>query len=125
MHAQRRPRIRTKSVTAKVTPEEETLLRSRAAAEGITLGEWSRNALLAAARVSPDTRLLLSEIMALRMSFLALHAELLAGGEPPTNERIKQVVDGADKGKFAAADRRIQSYLSQRQAASTGGASNE
>lgn len=113
MHVQKRTRIRTQSVTAKVTLAEEAALKTRAEQEGLTLGEWARKSLLAAAEISPDTTLILSEVMALRIAVLAIQSEGLVALDAITKERVTQLVDAAEKSKFSSAAKRVQAFRTQ------------
>ena len=108
MYASKRTKLRTRSVTAKVSPEEECLLKQRANADGVTLSEWSRQVLLEAVCGSQQIRLLLSELLALRMIVLRLHLDLIEGDQP-TKERVKEILERADATKHALAEQRIQS----------------
>ena len=100
-----RIKSRTRSVTAKVTPTEELLLKAEADRAGLTLSEWSREALLSFTKVSPDTRLLLAETMALRMVVVRLLADSIQGIKP-SEERLKILLQQADQAKFQHADTR-------------------
>ncbi|MGA8025571.1 MAG: hypothetical protein WB992_00380 [Bryobacteraceae bacterium] len=112
MYAAKRTKLRTRSVTAKVSTEEESLLKQRAKAEGVTLSEWSRQVLLEAVCGSQEIRLLLSELLALRMIVLRLHLDLIEGDQP-TKERVKEILERADATKHALAEQRIQSVRLQ------------
>jgi len=103
MYAAKRTKLRTRSVTAKVSPEEESLLKQRANAGGVTLSEWSRQVLLEAVCGSQEIRLLLSELLALRMIVLRLHLDLIEGDQP-TKERVKEIggVAHATNGELSA-----------------------
>jgi hypothetical protein len=112
MYASKRTKLRTRSVTAKVSPEEESLLKHRADDDGVTLSEWSRKVLLDSVCGSQEIRLLLSELLALRMIVLRLHLDLLEGDQP-TKERIKEILERADATKHTLAEQRIQLVRSQ------------
>lgn len=72
MEAGSRPKILTGCIAARITPEEEALVRQRAEAAGLSPSEWARRALTAVASTSPETRLLLEQIEALRVVVTAL-----------------------------------------------------
>jgi hypothetical protein len=112
VHAAKRSRTLTSSVTAKVTPAEEELFKSHARAAGLTSSEWSRQALIRAASCAPETRLVLSELMALRTVLLTLHTDLLRGHEV-TEERIAAALKQADARKYAMADGRIELFRAE------------
>jgi hypothetical protein len=106
MQSSSRLKTVTASVTAKVTPGEEKLCRARAEEAGLSLSEWSRGALIRAASFTPETRLLLAELMALRAVILPLHAEILKGNKL-TDTFIAETMKQADARKFAMAENRL------------------
>jgi hypothetical protein len=112
LHAAKRLRTLTASMTAKVTPEEEKLFKMQAREAGLTPSEWCRQALIRAASCTPETRLVLSELMALRMVLLTLHTDLLQGHEV-TGERVAEALKQADARKYAMADGRIDLYRAE------------
>ena len=112
MHASNRSKTLTGNVTARVTPDEQALLQLRADAARLTLSEWSRRVLLEAVDGSQETRLLLSELLALRMIVLRLHLDLIEGDQP-TKERVKEILERADATNHALAEQRIQSVRLQ------------
>ncbi len=112
MYASKRTKLRTRSVTAKVTPEEESVLKQRANADGVTLSERSRQVLLDGVCGSQEIRLLLSEVLALRMIVLRLHLDLIEGDQP-TKERVEEILERADATKHTLAEQRLQSGRSQ------------
>jgi hypothetical protein len=87
-------------------------MEQRAQQAGLSLSEWCRQALLRALDVSPETRLLLSELLAIRKVFLALHVEALQG-QPLNEQRVRQAVENAEATKHAMADSRIHAFRSQ------------
>jgi hypothetical protein len=109
MHAANRSKTLTGNVAARVTPEEQARLQQRADEAGLTLSEWARQVLLEAVRSSQETRLLLSELLALRMIVLRLHLDLIEGDQP-TKERLKEILERADATKHALAEQRIQGF---------------
>jgi hypothetical protein len=113
LHAARRTKTLTASLTAKVTPEEEKLFKAQAREAGLTSSEWCRQALIRAASCAPETRLVLSEVMALRTVLLTFHTDLLQGHEL-TEERIAAVLKQADTKKYAMADNRIEMFRAEK-----------
>ena len=112
MHASNRSKTLTGNVTARVTPEEQARFQERAEHAGLTLSEWARQVLLEAVVSSQETRLLLSELLALRMIVLRLHLDLIEGDQP-TEQRVKEILERADATKHALAEQRIQSIRSE------------
>lgn len=106
MHSSTRPKTLIATVTAKHTVEEEQRIKERADAAGLTVSEWARQTHLEALSVSPETRLILSELLGLRRMFLALQVDAVHGHEV-TPERLRTVMDEAEKTKFEMADKRI------------------
>jgi uncharacterized protein (DUF1778 family) len=121
MHASNRSKTLTGNVTARVTPDEQVRLQQRADEVGLTLSEWARQVLLEALRSSQETRLLLSELIALRMIVLRLHLDLIEGDQP-TKERLKEILERADATKYALAEQRIQGFQSHPTASKSAGA---
>ena len=112
MHTATRTKARTRSVTAKVTPREEALLRKCSEEQGLTLSEWLRQVALQGAQTSPEARLLLSELLSLRMIVLRLNLDQI-GGEEITEARVKEILDRAEASKLSLAEQRIQAFRSQ------------
>jgi hypothetical protein len=69
--------------------------------------------LIQALDTSLDTRLVLSETLALRKIVLALHLDL-SQGQAVTEQRIRSVVENAEATKFAMAESRIHAFRSQK-----------
>ena len=113
MYSSKHSKTLTASITAKVTPEEQRLIRERAQEAGLRPSEWCRQVLLSGLVVAPETRLILSEVLAVRKVFLALLIDLLQG-QKPTEQRIREVVENAEATKFAMTDSRIHAFRSQR-----------
>lgn len=111
MHSSNRRKTLTGSATAKLTEAEETLVKQAAAASGLTKSEWCRQVLLQAINTCPETRLVLSELLALRVILLRLHLDLIDGQEP-TKERLSELFNQADATKYSLADKRILAYRS-------------
>ena len=95
---------RTKSISTKVTEAEHDEIVRRA--EPLTVSEWARAVLLAAAQPDPLHFLLLAELLALRTIVLNLNFALAASG-PPTTEAMQALIDRADAGKLSKAEDRI------------------
>src|SRR5579875_2451720 len=107
MHAAKaKQRTRTRSITAKVTVDEEAVLKAAAENAGLTVSEWSRQALLGCAAVSPDARLLLAEFLALRTVIVRLYGDQIQGLRA-SDERLKVLLQQAETSKFDQADSRI------------------
>jgi hypothetical protein len=112
VHGLRRRKTLTGSATAKLTSAEENLVREAAAAAGLTKSEWCRQVLLQAIHTGPETRLVLSELLALRVILLRLHLDLIEGQEP-TKERLSELFSQADATKYSLADKRILAFRSE------------
>lgn len=112
MHGSNRRKTLTGSATAKLTSAEENLIKEAAAAAGLTKSEWCRQVLLQAIQTGPETRLMLSELLALRVILLRLHLDLIEGHEP-TKERLSELFSQADATKYSLADKRILALRSE------------
>ena len=95
---------RTKSISTKVTEAEYNDITRRA--EPLTVSEWARGILLAAAQPDPLHFLLLSELLALRTIVVNLNFALAVSG-PPTTEAMHSLIDRADAEKLSKAEDRI------------------
>lgn len=102
--------VRPRSVGAKLTEDQYTLVRERAAQMGISPGEFFRFATLERLYSPIETRLMLAEMIRLQKIILSFHATVLNGGTL-TRERIDSIVREADQGKFELADQRIAAGL--------------
>jgi len=111
MAKQRNPRSLVACANVKVTAEELTSIRSRAAAEGLTVSEWGRLKLLAALNVDPVVRTMMAEFLAMRRVVLALYTEARRGGKELSQAAIDNLVADSDYRKYAMADRRIRETL--------------
>ena len=114
MHSRVRSASLTETLGIRVTEHERNTLEKRAEEAGISLSEWCRQLLLDGLAVSPETRLILSEVLAVRKVFLALMLDLIQG-QKPNEPRIREVVDQAEATKFAMAESRIHKFRSQKQ----------
>ncbi len=112
MHKAIRAKTLTANATAKLTVEEERRIRAQATSCGLTKSEWCRQVLLEALDASQGTRLLLSELLALRTVVLRLHADLLQGLDC-SDARLKAILDRADLDKFNQAENRINKFHSE------------
>ena len=106
MFVARRKKILTNALALRVTEDESQRISHSAAQAGLTVSEWGRQVVLEALDGPPWTRLLLGEFLALRSVVVDLHNDLLQGVQP-SNERLKAILDVADKRKFEQADRRL------------------
>lgn len=106
MHTSNKSKTLTASITTKVTPDEQDRIKQQAKDAGLRPSEWCRQALLGAIACAPDTRLLLSEFLAVRRVFLALALDH-ANGRNITASRLDEIANDAEATKFAMADRRV------------------
>lgn len=111
MHASNRPKVLTRHVGTRLTPDEATRLEMRAQEQGLTASEWLRQITLQVLEFPSAARLLLAEVMSLRKIVLALHADLLQGHRP-TEQRVREAIEQAESTKFAIADNRILAFRS-------------
>lgn len=111
MGKQRNPRSLVACANVKVTAEELTSIRNRAAAEGLTVSEWGRLKLLSALNVDPVVRTMMAEFLAMRRVVLALYTEARRGGKELSQAAIDNLVADSDYRKYAMADRRIRETL--------------
>jgi hypothetical protein len=111
MGNQRNPRSLVACANVKVTAEELASIRTRAAAEGLTVSEWGRLKLLSALNVDPVVRTMMAEFLAMRRVVLALYTEARRGGKDLSQAAIDNLVADSDYRKYAMADRRIRETL--------------
>lgn len=104
--------LRSRTVGSKMTESEYQQLVAVAEREGLTLGEWCREVLLAHAnssdlyKPSVTERTLLAEFVALRM--ILLNALSKIGKQVELNERDLQVLtERADQERFSRAEERL------------------
>lgn len=112
MHSRVRSASLTETLGIRVTEGERTALEQRAEEAGISLSEWCRQVLLTGLAASPETRLILSEVLSIRRVFLALALDH-AKGNKLTELRLDEVAKDAEIAKFALADNRIFSFRKQ------------
>lgn len=96
----------------RLTPAENKRVKQCAEAAGLTRSEWCRQVLLHTLDAPLETRLVLSELLALRMIVLRLQLDLIEG-EQPTMERMKEILERADATKYTLAEQRIRALQSQ------------
>ena len=109
MHARTRTASLTETLGIRVTEDERQALEQRAELARLSLSEWCRQALLGSIESSPDTRLILSELLGLRRIFLALQVDFVQGKEV-TPERLRAAMEEAEQTKFEMADKRISAF---------------
>ncbi len=95
---------RTKGLSTKLTDDEYAELERAAGTQ--TLGTWAREALLLVARRSPAEAVVMAEVVALRTILLNWHYAQCAG-EAVTAERMQQLIERADRDRFARAAARM------------------
>ncbi len=104
--------LRNRTVGSKMTESEYEKLITVAERDGLTLGEWCREVLLARANanVGKDTstpeQTLLAEVMALRMILLNALFKL-AQGAVLTTEELDRLIERADGERFERAQERF------------------
>jgi len=104
--------LRSRTVGSKMTENEYAQLAAIAEREGVTLGEWCREVLLARANATAGVaatvteQALLAEIVALRAILLnALYK--LAPQEDLTDLDLDRLIERADKERFQRAKERL------------------
>jgi hypothetical protein len=95
---------RTKSIGTKLTAEEYAQVVR--VADGHSLSEWVRDVLLGLVTPQPAHHALLAEVLALRTIVLNLQFAV-AGGEPPTTDTMKRLIERADDEKHRRAFERL------------------
>jgi len=108
----RRSIVRTNTVSGKFTDAEAKALGKRAADRGQLLGEWAREALLAAGRQQQEDKgnsALFAEVMALRL-LLINTLEPLVRGDKMTPEQFKEMLRYVRTNKRKAAADMLVSY---------------
>jgi len=104
--------LRSRTVGSKMTQSEYEKLVTVAERDGLTLGEWCREVLLAQASNTEGTRpmateqTLLAEVMALRMVLLNALFKL-AQGAVLTTEELDRLIERADGERFERAQERV------------------
>ena len=110
MHSRKRTKTLTNYVSSRLTSDEEQRINRRAEMAGLTKSEWCRQAILRALDVSPDSRLIVAEILALRRMFLALQIDEIHG-QKPSEERLSFLISQADLYKRAMTEARVRDFL--------------
>ena len=111
-HGRRRSIVRTHTVSGKFTDAEAKALEKRASDRGQLLGEWVREALLAAGRLQQqdkDNVTVFVEVQALRL-LLINTLEPLLRGEKMTPEQFKEMLRYVKNNKRKAAADMLASY---------------
>jgi hypothetical protein len=104
--------LRNRTVGSKVTESEYALLAAIAEREGVTVGEWCREVLLAQVNAAQGVvataaeQTLLAEVVALRAILLnALYK--LAPQEDLTDQDLDRLIERADMERFQRAKQRL------------------
>ena len=110
-----KPPLRTKSIGFKVSEEEYAQLETAAQADGRTLGEWCREAILRggasdAERHDPA----LAEIIGVRLLLVKVLGPV-AAGEKVTSEKYNQLLDQISEAKHQLAAKLQQQARQKRQ----------
>jgi hypothetical protein len=104
--------FRTVTASTKVTDQELAQLENAAAARGVRLGEWIRDALFRAARLSPDESEPdphMVEIIGLQM-FLTRVLTAVASGERMSREQCQELMRNVKANKHRAARDAMEQY---------------
>jgi hypothetical protein len=112
IRGRRRSIVRTNTVSGKFTDAEAKALGKRAAERGQLLGEWAREALLAAGRQQQqdkENNTLFAEVVALRL-LLINTLEPLLRGDKMTPEQFKEMLRYVKTNKRKAAADMLASY---------------
>jgi hypothetical protein len=98
------PRPRSKSISTKVTEEEYAQFVALAGDQ--TISEWTRDALLKAAKPSPAEQTIVAELLALRTILMNILFSI-ANREQLTSTAMDDIIKHADAGKLAKALERL------------------
>ena len=112
MHARVQSASLTETLGIRVTEDERKGFELRAEEAGLSLSEWCRQLLLTGLAASPETRLILSEVLSIRRMFLSLALDQ-AKGHRLTESRLDELAKHAEAAKFALADNRILTFRKQ------------
>jgi hypothetical protein len=112
-----KPGFRTKSLGTRLTPEELREVETAAERDGKKPAEWVREAVLRAARPSPEvpTELLLEELAALRYIVLNVFeatAQASEKGQPLATGSVARISEAADNRKRAKAQKLLAEFRS-------------
>jgi len=102
--------LRSKSVTAKVTPDEYKLFAGYAGDR--TISEWARDVLLQATTGRPIEEAVLAEVLAMRTIILNVHFATLTGLSVNAGN-IQGVIERADRDKIQRARERLVASVDQ------------
>lgn len=103
MFAAKRERVYTEGIWVKVTPETAAAIKQAAGADGIREPEWLRKMIASALRPDPNVRMLLAELMAMRMTMLSLYKN--PGLEEGVLTKMVKDIEGR---RYAWADKQIE-----------------
>lgn len=106
------PTPRTKSISTKVTEEEYTQFETLAGDQ--TISEWTRDALLKAAKPSLAEQTIVAEVLAMRMILMNVLFSI-ANHEPLTSAVMDDFINQADASKSAKALERLTSATTEPQ----------
>jgi hypothetical protein len=98
------PRPRSKSISTKVTEQDYALFEALAGDQ--TISEWTRDALLKAAKASPAEQTIVAELLALRTILINI-LFTIANREQLTSTTMDSIIEHADAGKLAKAMDRL------------------
>ncbi len=98
------PTPRSKSISTKVTEEEYAQFEALAGDQ--TISEWTRDALLKAAKPTPAEQTIVAELLALRMILMNI-LFTIASREQLTSTDMDEIIKRADAGKLAKAMERL------------------
>lgn len=112
LHSSKRTKTLTNYLSSRLTPDEEELIKARAAEAGISRSEWCRKAILGCLDMPLGDRLILEELMALRKIILALKVDD-AHALPLSEDRLRFLIEQAETTKAAMAQSRIHSIRSK------------
>jgi hypothetical protein len=112
MTPNRRAKTLTGTVTTHVTSDEEKQMKERARELGVSKSEWCRRTLLNALNAASETKLIMAELAAMRALFLTLHMDAVTGADLSA-DRLRMMVEQADREKYALAEKRIQTFRLQ------------
>jgi hypothetical protein len=110
VHTAKRIKTLSTFLSSRLTEEENFRLKECAVRAGLSKSEWCRQAVLRSLEITPDLRLILDEIMAIRRLLLSLELDRIEG-HPMTKDRLSFLVSQADLVKVAMATRRVQELL--------------
>jgi hypothetical protein len=106
-----KPTLRTKTISTKVSEEEQAQLEAGAEAAGQSLAEWVRDTLLARVEsgvpvATPAEQVTLAELLGLRAILLNVLFKL-SNGEAISRDEMQQLIDRADADKIKRAAERL------------------